>query len=294
MTSRVVPFAGLDWRWLLVPPVALLLYWNFAGVAYTVGAMNRFGEIGDWHYWGQVDPVNPYAWEWVRWSPPAVWLWTTLNPFGWVMIAAHFAVLAFLRPWWVIPVVLLFWPFWEDTLAGTDLTFAFVSAWTALNGSRIGGAAFVIHSAFIPRPLMLPVLAYLLVKRPEMRWWFAGAVLFVLGYSLAVGQLDDWALRMIDNAKVSSLANLSPSAWIGWWWIPIGLALSVWFTVKGRFGLASLAISPYIGMYYLMMGLLELRQVKLNSGKVKPSSHASTLAIDDGNGRADSSRPIVS
>lgn len=41
-------------------------------------------------------------------------------------------------------------------------------------------------------------------------------------------------------------------------WVPIGLALGAWLTWKGRLGLASLAVSPYVLPYYLVMALLEL------------------------------------
>jgi hypothetical protein len=57
---------------------------------------------------------------------------------------------------------------------------------------------------------------------------------------------------------VESIDNLGPSALIGWAWVPIGLALGAWLTWKGRLGLASLAVSPYVLPYYLVMILLEL------------------------------------
>lgn len=248
-----------------VPAAALLVVWNFAGVLHTVSMLPNAGRISDWFYWGWVDPMDPYAWEWVRWSPPAVWAMTVIQPWALpIVMAAHVAVLGFLRPWWVIGVVLLSWPFWEDFLAGGTVVFCFVAAWTALRGSRAGMVAFVILAALIPRPIMLPVLAYLLWTRPESRWWFAGAAAFVAAYSLAVGQLDDWVLRMIEVGAEQQF-NLSPSALIGPWWYPVGLALGVWLTVKGRLGLASLVVSPYLSMYYLLFGLLELQSNRLSA-----------------------------
>jgi hypothetical protein len=244
-----------------VPALVLLAYWNAAGLIYTITNLPRAGTIGDWFYWGWVDQADPYAWDWVRWSPPAVWAWLSLiRPLGiWVVIAAHVAALVFLKDWRVILAVLLAWPFWEDALNGTTLTFAFVAAWTALSGSRVGTLAFLAQAVLIPRPLMLPVLAWLLWKRPETRLWFAACLVGLLIASAATGHLAEWLARLPESTdRISASANLGPSAWLGPLWIPIGLTLGIFLTLRERLGLASIVVSPYLYMYYLLFVLLEL------------------------------------
>jgi hypothetical protein len=41
-------------------------------------------------------------------------------------------------------------------------------------------------------------------------------------------------------------------------WVPIGLALAAYLTIRGRLGLASLAAAPYWFGYYLVFVLLEM------------------------------------
>lgn len=253
-------------RWLAVAPVvllapvlALLVYWNFAGLLYTLGALPHAGTVGDWFYWGWVNPADPYAFEWVRWSPPSVAVMGFLHPWAiWPVIIAHVAVLAFLRDWRVIAIVLLTWPFWEDALNGGVTTFAFVAGWTAIEGSSLGVAAFVLLAVLVPRPLMLPVLGWLAWHRSLARWFIAVGAFSVVGVSLAMNQLGPWLQRLMEIGTPPTF-NLAPSAWIGGWWPVLGLPLAAWLTVRGRFGLASLAASPYLHLYYLLFGLLELR-----------------------------------
>ncbi len=244
---------------LLAPMVALLVYWNFAGLLYTIEALPHAGSIGDWFYWGWVDPSQPYAFEWVRWSPPAVALMGFLHPWAlWPVIIAHVAVLAFLRDWRVIVIVLLAWPFWEDALNGGITTFAFVAGWTALEGSTFGVAAFVLLAVLVPRPLMLPMLAWLAWHRSLARRLIALGAFSVVAISLAMNQLGPWLHRLVE-VGASTTFNLAPSAWIGGWWVLLGLPLAAWLTMRGRLGLASLAASPYVHVYYLGFALLELR-----------------------------------
>jgi hypothetical protein len=254
--DRALP-RPLDWRWLLVPPLALLLFWNFAGLAHTLSLLPRAGTISDPFYWRQVDLADPYAWEWVRWSPPAVWLWYHVMAALPVVMVASVAVL-FLLPWQVAVVALLSWPFWEGALGGSVMVFIVVAAWHALNGSRWGIVAYVVLFALIPRPLMLPVLAVLVWHYPFARWALVGALSAVVVGAAGMGQLGDW-IGSLRPSITGETANLSPSALIGPWWYPIGLALGGFLTWKGWYGLASLAVSPYLLMSYLLMAVIDLR-----------------------------------
>ena len=59
------------------------------------------------------------------------------------------------------------------------------------------------------------------------------------------------------GGELNSPFNCGPSAFIGYFWVPIGAALAIWLTIRGRLGLASLAISPYWLPYYFLMLVLE-------------------------------------
>ena len=253
-------------RWLavvpvlfLAPAVALLAYWNFAGLLYTIGALPHAGSIGDWFYWGWVNPADPYAFQWVRWSPPAVAAMVFAHPWGlWPVIIAHLVAVAFLRDWRVIAIVLLAWPFWEDALNGGITTFAFVAGWTALEGSSVGVVAFVLLAVLVPRPLMLPVLAWLAWHRSLARWSIAVGAFSLVAVSLAMGQLGPW-LQRLTEIGTPQIFNLAPSVWIGGWWMILGVPLAALLTLRGRLGLASLVASPYLLVYYLVFVLFELR-----------------------------------
>lgn len=171
-------------------------------------------------------------------------------------------VLGFLRDWRMIGLVAVTFPFWHDVLNGNMLTFAFVAAWTALRGSRTGAVAFILLAVLVPRPLFLPVLAWLLWREPWTRWPFLGIAVAIGSASFATDQLDDFVARLVASAgEVGNRWNVGPSAWLGPGWAPIGFVTAVVLTSRGRLGFASLAAAPYWFVYYLIFALLELRQL---------------------------------
>lgn len=250
------------WFVLLAVPAVLVLTWDAYWVirqfinlvvAYDGGAV-------DWHVLAAATSApDPYSVESFRWSPVAWWALHAIIPLGltaWRL--AQLAAVMTLRDWKVIVIVLLSAPFWMDVTSGQAITFVAVVAWHAVSGSRIGTWLFLALSLLMPRPLMLPVLIWLLWKRPELR---RGFVLLVIVHTLAVlasGLGPDWIARLLESGtEVQHVNNLAPSRWIGLAWAPIGLALAAWLTVRGRLGLASLAASPYLFPYYLLMGILD-------------------------------------
>lgn len=217
----------------------------------------------DWSLLAAVDPAAPYVGGGFHWSVPAAWLWAGLVvPLGFPLwVALHFAALATIRDWRVAALALLTFPFWFDVAGGNMVTFAFVAAWHALAGRRLGIVAFVVLAALIPRPIMLPVLAWLLWRSGTARYAFAAAAAVVVAAGLWTGTLGTWlGLMLAANGEMHASFSVGPSALIGAAWLPIGLVLGAWLTMRGRLGLASLAISPYLIHYYLVFGLLELRR----------------------------------
>ena len=243
-----------------------LLAVNFVGLAQTTIWLLRYGGWGgDWLNLLGLSVADPYAIGAYRWSPPAAWIWSTLIvPIGlpaWQLV--HLVALALIRDWRVIAVALLTWAFWEDLANGNVMTFVFVSAWWALRGSRTGTVAFLALSVLVPRPLMLPVLVWLLYRRPGARICFGAFVLIVIGLSVAAGQADAWVARLVVTGRdeLTVVWNIGPSRLLGATWVPIGATLALLLAWKGWLGLSSVIVSPYLFHYYMLMGLLDLRRV---------------------------------
>ena len=85
--------------------------------------------------------------------------------------------------------------------------------------------------------------------------------MFFVAHTILVA-LTGYGLEWISSlfgvgGELNSPFNYGPSALIGYFWVPIGVALAIWLTIRGRLGLASLAISPYWLPYYFLMLVLE-------------------------------------
>ena len=263
----------IDWRfvWRVLAPVLVTML--VAGVVWLnltqLEIIWRFITVrhltpNDWQMLSTVAASDPYANPNFHWSVPAAWVWATaVAPLGFLAWSAlHFAALATIRDWRVVALALLTFPFWWDLVSGNMMVFAFVAAWHALSGSRWGVVAFCILAAFVPRPIMLPVLAWLLWHRTDARWAFMGAAGLVIATGLLTGTLGTWAQLLLaaSGPEYAAPWNLGPSRWIGAAWVPAGLLLAAWATWRGHLGLASLAVSPYLIHYYAIFALLELRQ----------------------------------
>ena len=257
----------------LLPVLAVLGAVNFIAIAGLINAALHQSVPNDWyqfHLAGQriSSGLSPYAvsppWTF-RWSPVAAWILlalTALGPFSWLV--AQFASLLAL-PRRVAILALLTVPFWADVFEGNILTFSLVLAALALRGSRLASLGFLALLLLVPRPLMFPVAAWLLWQRPRLRWPAVAIFAMHLVLVLIVGYGGEWLGRLVTSGDEIALHNAGPSALIGPWWIPIGLVLATFFTWRGRLGLASLAASPYLILYYWIFGLLEFVPFKRTS-----------------------------
>ena len=196
-----------------------------------------------------------------RWSPVAAWIlgYVTLMPV-WLWQALHVVVLVLVRPWWLAVACLITFPLWFDMQTGNIMIFVAVTALWAARGDRPATALFLVLTVLVPRPLMLPLAVWLLWHRPEWRVPFAG---FFVVHALLVmwsGYGAEWIAALFNvGGELVSDFNYGPSRFIGLLWVPIGVVLAVWFTLRDRLGLASLAISPYWLPYYFLMLVLEAR-----------------------------------
>jgi hypothetical protein len=137
-----------------------------------------------------------------------------------------------------------------------------VAGAAALAGSRIGTGVYLLLALLMPRPLAVPLLVWLLWKRPEWRIPFAVAVVLNVVAVVALGYGPAWLTALLHAGEGTSVADFGPAAFIGTLWVPIGLVLAAFLTWRGRLGLASLAASPYWLPQYLLMLLLDIVPVR--------------------------------
>ena len=249
---------------LWITGLLILLAVNVIGVVWQLRQIAAGYDGYDWIkiFVPVTQAENPYDVPMYVWSPLAVPILSAVVPLGlgfWWLL--HGIALLFIRPWPVAVLVALSAPFWWDLGGANVLTFVFVAAWTAMRGSRVGAVAFMVMALLMPRPLMLPVLGWLLWQQPWSRWPFLALVVANGIGVLATGYADEWLATLMAKGpyEIGGLYNFGPSKIIGQAWVPIGLALAAWLTWKGRLGLASLAASPYLLPYYFLFGFLELR-----------------------------------
>jgi hypothetical protein len=257
--------------WLLrVAPWAIVgtlncyaIAWSFVLLAHSGGqtdwAMFRFGAEQIAAGLSPYVEINPVLHHAFRWSPFMAWAFVPLIQLPFIAwIAAHYAALLAFRNWKLAVLIAISWPFVIDMADGGVMIFVALAAYWAWKGNRWGIVAFLILAILIPRPIMLPLLAWILWKRPAWRIPFIVAVLTHAGAVVALGWHVEWAERLLASGDdIANPFNYGPSRWIGAAWIPVGLTLGAWLTWKGRIGWASLAVSPYLLPPYLLMLLLE-------------------------------------
>jgi hypothetical protein len=251
--------------------VVLLALLNTYLFVLTDWSMLRGGAGADWTIFGEagrrvVGGGNLYAVEndyAFRYSPILAYIFAAISWIGpWVWRLLH--VLAAASLFWLdrrlAAIALLAWPFWFDVEAGNLVTFVFVLGAWALGGRRWAIGAFLVMALLVPRPLIAPATTWLLWKQPGWRWPFVA--LFAAHAIAAV--LTGWGWTWIvalsaSTAESQSVLNFGPSRLIGFWWVPIGVALAAGLTWRGRVGLAGLMASPYWLPYYFLIPLLDIR-----------------------------------
>lgn len=206
---------------------------------------------------GLFDWEGQYTWNY---SPIAAYAFTVIAPIGFIgWSAMHFAAVATLVDRRLIAITLLSWPFWADVYNGNTMVFVFVAAVGALRDRAVATGLFMALFLLMPRPLMLPVLAWVLWRRPGWRLPFVLLAGAHAGLVLVTGLGPAWidVLLGVPEAVAASSRDLGPANLIGPWWLVIGGLLAVLLTIRGRLGLASIAASPYWLPQYLLIVLLE-------------------------------------
>jgi hypothetical protein len=196
-----------------------------------------------------------------RYSPVAAYLFTALryvDPAVWRLL--HVGAALGLPNWPMRILVLASWPFAFDLQLGNLMTFILLAGAWGLRGNRPAALVFLALTLLAPRPLVLPIAAWLLWQQPRQRLPFI--VMFAVHTGLVVvsGWGDEWISRLVTSTdEIGSAFNVGPTAVIGPWWSLIGIPLSAWLFWRGWVGLAGLAVTPYVLPYYLMLGLLRAK-----------------------------------
>jgi hypothetical protein len=235
--------------------------------------MLLFNTASDWDAFVEaaakgIDPAV-YTTGRYLWSPLLIPVFAyAIVPAGLLVWRLLHVAVAFGMPSWRLrALTLVSWPFWFDVSLGNIMTFVVVAAAWGIRGSTLGGVAFLSLSLLVPRPLMLPIAAWLLWRRPAVRLPFLAIAVVVLLATLISGLGDEWVRSLIGAASQPAAwssvdegwrFNVGPSRFIGGWWLLIGAPLAVWLTAKGRPALASVAVAPYLLPYYLLFLVLPL------------------------------------
>jgi hypothetical protein len=247
-----------------------------------VEAARRF-PLGTLYEWNQT-----YLYRYGPQLAPLLGLLTGVGLTAWRL--GHFLALAVLPSRRLALLLVVSYPFWFDVTTGNLMVFVLLAAAWAYRGNNVATAAYLTLCVLVPRPIMVPLLAWILWKRPSWRLPFLGIAGLGLLTALPTGYLPQWIGSLFTSAtdEIRNDFNLSPSHVLGEAWLLVGVPLATWLTLRGRVGWASMAISPYLLPYYVQMLGLEV---------VQPLSPASTPAEASGlapRGRSAAPQPAES
>jgi hypothetical protein len=226
-------------------------WWLFGEASARIGT----GRMYDWGAPGQFNDIYDY-----RYSPLFAYVVTPFTWLGiWVWRALHVAALLLL-PRRLALLALIAWPFWLDVAHANVMTFAAVSGYLALRGSRWGTASFVVLALLVPRPLYVPLLCWIAWKQPGSRLLMLGIACAYALLTVMTGEAIPFLLSLTRGTELMGLEyNWGPSAILGPAWLIMGVPLGVWLTYRGNVGWAGIAISPHVLPYYLLALLWEVR-----------------------------------
>ena len=244
-----------------------------------VEAARRFplGTMYDWQY--------PYGYHYAPQLAPVLGVLSGAGITIWRL--AHFAALALLPSRKLALLLLVSYPFWADVNTGNLMIFVLLAAAWAYRGNSVATGAYLVLCVLIPRPIMLPLLAWLLWQRPAWREPFLGMVALTLLTAIPTGYLPDWIGSFLSSGvkDVANDFNLSPSRFVGAAWMIVGVPLGIGLTWRGRLGWASMAISPYLLPYWVQILGLELVRPAARSAS-EPTDRNSTISSRNRGGSA--------
>lgn len=199
-----------------------------------------------------------YAWHYSPVLAPLFGVLAPLGELGWRLLHV---VAALLMPTRLLTLaVLVSFPFVNDVESGNIMVFVLLAAAWAVRGSRAGSLSFLALTMLVPRPLMLPLAAWLLWNRPDLRLPFVAMFAVHAVAVVATGWGPAWmADLMAASRDVGLPANIAPSRIIGVGpWLAIGIPIAAWLTWRDRPEWAGVFVQPYLIGYYLLLPLASL------------------------------------
>jgi len=133
-----------------------------------------------------------------------------------------------------------------------------------LRRNPVGVLLTLEFALLVPRPLEIPLVAFVLWRQPEWRARFVVLAAINAGLILASGQAGVFADRLlhVGTSDIALWANVAPSAFVGVAWMLVAIPLAVLVFRRGHVGVASLLANPYWLPYYLLIPLLDLPAVR--------------------------------
>lgn len=243
-------------------------FWVFLNAAIAATTLPLLTEPQDWWIFEAL-PAKLAAGALHEPSPGYTWAYSVIT--AWIVIVlilplgyqiwfwSHAAVLVLLKDWRLVIAGLLSVPLWMDASLGNAFAFVAVSAVIALRRGLFGKLVYLALFVLMPRPVQLPLAAWLLWREPAVRLPFLGFVVVVVLAATSVGGVGAWAAAIIPLAGgLDYPGNLGPTRVIGLWWMLIGIPVSALLTLRGKVGWAGLAISPYLTPTYFLILLAEM------------------------------------
>ena len=236
-------------------------WWQLIAAGSVAFDWRIFVQAGDRFWAGSPDLYAVTELYSFRHSPIMAMLMPGVAWIGTLGIRLVTLAAAIALPTWPMRLLALAsWPFAMDLQHGALISIIALTAAWALRGSRAGAIAFIVLSLLSPRPLMVPIAAYLVWKQPWLRLPAVTIFLVHAAAVVATGYADEWAyvLLFVSGDALDGPFNLSPSWLLGSAWLPLGIALAALLTWRGRVGWAAMAMNPYVLPHYLLLLLLEV------------------------------------
>lgn len=254
-------------RWSLLAAIGLFAAVNVVMASLQIAAMLIGSAALDWQtyvqagdrFWAGTLYQSAESWYGWRYSPLAVFPFAALAQLGqtlWrVLLLASLVAL----PRRLTFLALASYPLWFAIHAGSVMVLVVVAAFWALRGRGWAIGAFFVLALLIPRPLMIPIVVWILWKEPRWRVPFAALFLVHLGLVAATGYLDDWVRVLLATGleEIQSVFNVAPSAIIGPAWVILAIPLAIWAFRAQRPALSGLLLQPYWLPYYLLILLAD-------------------------------------
>ncbi len=254
-------------RWSLLAAIGLFAAVNVVMASLQIAGMLIGSDALDWQnyvlagdrFWAGTLYQAAESWYGWRYSPLAVFPFVALAPVGETLWRVLLLALAFALPRRAGFLALASYPLWFAIHAGSVIVPVVVAAYWALRGRWWAIGAFLVLALLIPRPLMVPIVIWILWKEPK--WRIPFGILFVvhLGLVAATGYLDDWVRVLIAAGaeQIESVFNVAPSVVIGPAWVVLAIPLAIWAFRARRPALSGLLIQPYWLPYYLLILLAD-------------------------------------